>query len=94
MNRTSRHYAEALSEKAMQDAMKRPGFHARLVTCAWVGVVAEVACAAHKNPTSPGRDGVSPQVSHRQNGIPQHTAAHMLRWPRKPVTSIYADQAG
>jgi hypothetical protein len=35
----------------------------------------------HRNPTSPGRDGVSPQVSHRQNGIPRHTAAHLLRWP-------------
>ncbi len=36
----------------------------------------------------------SPQVSHRQDGIPRHTAAHLLRWPCKPVTSIYADQAG
>ncbi len=26
--------------------------------------------------------------------IPWHTAAHVLRWPCKPVTSIYADQAG
>jgi len=48
----------------------------------------------HRNPTSPGRSYVSPQVSHRQNGIPRHTAAHLLRWPCKPVTSIYADQAG
>jgi hypothetical protein len=48
----------------------------------------------HRNPTSPDRDAVSPQVSHRQNGIPRHTAAHLLRWPCQPVTSLYADQAG
>jgi len=32
----------------------------------------------HMNPTSPGRGGVSPQASHRQDGIPRHTAAHLL----------------
>ena len=48
----------------------------------------------HRNPTSPGRGGVPPQVPHRHDGIPRHTAAHLLRWPRKPVTSLYADQAG
>jgi len=48
----------------------------------------------HRNPTGPGRDGVSPQVSHRQIGIPRHTAAPLLRWPCRPVTSLYADQAG
>lgn len=36
----------------------------------------------------------SPQDSHRHDGIPRHTTAHLLRWSRKPVTSLYADQAG
>lgn len=59
----------------------------------WMRTVRAEVTAPHKSHKSgPGRR--SPQVSHRKNGVPRHTAAHLLRWPRKPLTSLHADQAG
>jgi hypothetical protein len=44
----------------------------------WMRTVRAEVTAPHKSHKSgPGRR--SPQVSHRQNGIPRHTAAHLLR---------------
>jgi len=89
------HHSRCPARVAADDLL-RPGRTRRSPAPCGRPSAAASRCApsAHRNPTSPGRDGVSPQVSHRRNGIPRHTAAHLLRWPCKPVTSIYADQAG
>jgi hypothetical protein len=35
-----------------------------------------------------------PQESHGRNGTLRHTAARLLPWPGKPLTSLYAGEAG